>query len=806
MATRPPALSSVSTHPHIVLRGVRVHNLKQVDLEIPLNSLVVLCGPSGAGKSSLAFETVFAEGQRRFIESFSASARQSLERIERPDADRIAHVPPSVAIRTESWRRGLRETVATLAEIDNPLRRLFLRIGQIICPACRVPVQSRSPEDLARSFESLAAGTRVQLCLVPDATLETPAIWRSRGYARAIVDGATRPLAEISAAQWPSAWIVVDRLTAGQTAGDRVLESTENAFRDGAGRCLLLVPAEAATATSVVNVDGRHWNVRRFSRHWECHECQRQFQPPQTSLLEPGSSGGCPACRNEGDALCPVCLGSHLSPDGLALRIQNVNLAEFRAFTVDQASQRFAEWTASISGSESAQAHELLNELQRRVDAARRMSLGHVHLSRRAATLSGGQIRRLQLAAAIGSRLTGTLCVIDEPSSGLAVDEIPAVVEALRELIALRNSLIVIDHASDVVQAADHVIELGPGAGPAGGTVVYAGPPADPGFKLRLKPQATVQSSVRRPAGWITLRSVDGPRGDRVLRLPLGVLCVVSGRSGSGKTRLVHEVLVPALRARLEATAPASQGTVEFEDPAELASVSLLERVPLTRSSRSNVATWIDVFDEIRDVFALTSEARQRGFGAQQFSFNAAQGGQCRACRGSGVLRHEMQFLPDITLACPECGGTRYRREILDVKYRGCSIADVLAMSSGNATSFFRTHPRLSGRLQMLKQIGLDYLVLGQATDTLSGGEAQRLRLAACLASRQGATLIVCDDVTSGLHPGDILKVLQCLEELLSVGHSVVLVDNHPLVRQAAGFLVELESHRFVTTATWNGN
>lgn len=799
------APSSRPSAQSIELRGVRVHNLKRVDLDIPLGKLVVLTGVSGSGKSSLAFDTIFAEGQRRYIESFSPTTRQYLERIERPNADRIAHVPPAIAIRTDAATRFSSDTtVASLAEIDIVLRRLFSRLGRVVCSDCGVEVQSQSAVDLVRATSRLAAGTRIQFCFTPNEDLPEVAAWRARGFTRVILDGQTRLLDSLERdADLRSAWIVMDRLVVGKASSERIAESAESALREGGGRSVLLTEQSDPASSDLSQartIDERLWQVSSFSRHWECARCGREYLPPEPRLFEPGFNNGCPVCREQSSSTtsCPVCHGSRLCPEALAVRVGDFNLADVLRLTVDQA----ADFQTAVAGLPRLDQGQLVRDLGQRLDCVSDLGLGHLTLLRPSSTLTGGQMRRLLLANAQSSRITGTLCLVDEPSAGLHPSELPPVLAALRRLLERRNSVIVVDHSPQIILAADHVIDLGPGAGPQGGSVVFQGTPAE---LLTREESATAQAlrrhatpaskkrTPRQPSGWLTLSGIIRRNlQDVTLKVPLGVLCVVSGPGGSGKTTLISDALVPALRQRLDSTSSASQVPEQLEGGESLVEVAVVDQTPLTRSTRSNAATWIDVFDEIRDVFAMSPEARQRGFGPQHFSFNATQGGRCRACRGTGILRHDMHFLPDVTLPCPECGGSRYRREILDVKYRGRSIADVLSMSAAEAAVFFRNHPRLQARLQMLKQIGLDYLVLGQPTDTLSGGEAQRLKLAARLTTGRGPTLIVCDEATVGLHPTDVSRLIGCFDELLGIGHSIVVIDNSPDLIAAADYLIEV--------------
>ncbi|MFO1042320.1 MAG: ATP-binding cassette domain-containing protein [Planctomycetaceae bacterium] len=820
MAPNPTSLDDDSRSlRQIELRGVRVNNLRGIDLDLPLGQFVVLSGVSGAGKSSLAFDTIFAEGQRRYIESFSSSARQYLERIERPNADRIAHVPPAIGIRTDSaLRKSLgRATVASLAEVDSGLKRLFARIGRVVCPDCQCHVQAHAPIDVARTVATLAEGTRFQICFSPanNENLDAHA-WLTRGFTRVIDDSRSLVLSDFPVGKALSdSWIVVDRLVAGKASTDRIIESSEVALNEGNGRCVLFAESGGlddpdSHGKAEVLIDDHMWTQLRFSRHWDCPSCRRQFYPPEIRLFEPEFQGGCPVCRDPESQLtgldCATCRGTRLFPAALAVRIGNTNLADILEQTATRTSELLSTLANALSDESLRESALVRQELTRRIQSIINIGLGHLRLLRGTATLSGGQIRRLILAAAIGSRITGTLCLIDEPSAGLHRTELPLVVGAVRKLVDLRNSVIVVDHSPAIIQAADYVVDLGPGAGPAGGSIVFAGQPSQ---LASIKESATGQelakpggpnTPARTPRvfpGWMVLEQVNHRNLKNVnVKIPLGGLCVVTGPGGAGKSTLVMEVLIPALSDVLAGTTDSKslRRMASFQGGESLSDVAVIDRSPLTRSSRSNAATWIEAFDEIREIFGSTAEAKLRGFGVHHFSFNAAQGGRCRACHGTGILRHDMQFLPDVTLTCPECHGTRFRREILDVKYRGKSIADVLAMSASEALAFFRNHPRLQARLQMLKQIGLEYLVLGQPTDSLSGGEAQRLKLAARLTTSRGPTLIACDEPSAGLHPADVARLIGCFEELLGIGHSIVVIDNSVELLAAADHVIELPS------------
>lgn len=805
------------------LRGVRVHNLKNIDLDIPLERLVVVSGVSGSGKSSLAFDTLYAEGQRRYVESFSISARQHLERIDRPDADRIAHVPPAIAVRTDRiarHRTDARQTVATTGDLLDGFRLLFARIGRIICPGCHQEVRSHTSRDVLRAISELPAGTRCQLGFTaqPEAAAvsstrfdDIAAIWRARGFTRALRGNATHDLATTSS--WPSGEqvkLIVDRVVGGKTSLERITESADVSFREGKGHCWLMIETDepAGSSANIQIVDGRQWKYVPFHRQLVCTSCERQFLPVEPRLFSYLAAGACVSCLGTGidpakpalGSPCPACQGTRFREEARAVFVANQSISDICSGTIPQARTFIRELDDSMSSDDKQLTHLIRQDLAYRLQSVSELGLDYLTLNRTTSTLSGGETRRLMLAAVIGARTTGTLVVVDEPSAGLSPAEVPSVIQGLHRVRQLGNSVIAVDHSPDVVAAAEHVIELGPGAGPAGGEVVYQGPPKSD------FPTADI-NQVEEQRG----RKLDSKQTLRVTHAQLPFLSggnydfiragmnVVSGPSGSGKTTLLTKVLYPALSRRLNpdaAAVVADLGACDIEGFDEIKDVILIDQSPLTKSSRSNPATWLDVFDEIRQTFAATLDAKQKGLTPQSFSFNSSSGGRCLSCLGTGLLKHDMQFLPDLTLTCPECGGTRFRREILDVKYRGRSIADVLAMSASEAAVFFRSQPRVQYRFQLLKQIGLDYLVLGQPSQTLSGGEAQRLKLAARLATPgQGPSLIICDEPTTGLHPADLAPLIECFREMIANGHTLILADNNPALLSAADWQIEL-GHR----------
>ncbi len=810
------------------LRGVRVHNLKNLDLDIPLHQLVVLTGVSGSGKSSLAFETLFAEGQRRYIESFSIAARRHLERIERPNADRVAHVPVAIAVRSDRSRGNrpdIRTTVASVAELLDGFRLLFARAGRIICPGCTREIRAQSAADVVKKIISLPVGTRCQLGFATNDVQESDCVttWLARGFSRAIWDGVTHNLSEKPT--WPAGekWIVVDRLVSGKAVSERILESAETALREGEGRCCLWIDSNEATESETDDtcaIDRRTWQIARFSRRLECLACQRLFLPPEPRLFSHLMLGACRVCRGTGQSSstehdqrpCQACEGTRLREEARAVHVGDLSIANVYQLN-PSAALAFVRQLPQTLPSVQEKFTELIRvDIEQRLSVVCSLGLDYLRLNRPANSLSGGELRRLTLAAVIGSRITGTLVVVDEPSAGLTEAELPQVLAALRQVQSRRNSVVVVDHSSFIVSAADHVIELGPQAGPNGGNIIYQGHPAGripeenrPALLESGKPDAAIPPITNRQSMTTSTstRVKDSLRLTKVrhhnlydfqVEFPLGQLCVVTGPSGSGKTSLVTQVLFPTMCQQLGLPCDFEPiGSGELSGTAHLVDVVLVDQSPLTKSSRSNPATWLDVFDDIRQTFAMTMDAKQRGFTSRQFSFNSSAGGRCRSCLGTGLLKHDMQFLPDVTLPCPECGGTRYRQEILDVKYRGRSIAEVLAMSVLEAIAFFRSQPRIQHRLQILKQIGLDYLVLGQPSETLSGGEAQRLKLASRLTTPpRGACLIICDEPTTGLHPTDVHRLVACFRELLANGHSLVLADNSPELIDAADVVVEL--------------
>lgn len=888
---------------------MRVHNLQGIDLDLPLGKLIVLTGVSGAGKSSLAFDTLYAEGQRRYVESFPTYSRQFLERLEQPAADSIGRIPPAIAVRQTMPGGSRRATLASATEVLDYLRLLFARAGEIVCPTCRRPVIRHSPASVARLLAATTTSGRLQIgfpivtramaeSTTDDDLLRHLSHLTHAGFSRAVVGDATRPLSEITPAMIRAAavtLIIVDRLTTPIASSERLTDSLETAFREGGGSCVVLQEASAAhdmdaSASAVppkIAVDGRDWSMTGYDEGLVCGTCQREFPTPEPAHFSFQSPlGACPVCRGlgvvdpvaaidsaprgrrtggtksaivEGQVVCPECHGTRLQPFALAVEFAGHSLPAVTAMTVDEAlafATRFSPtrippsplagggpgWGGQMSrGSTEEITADALNvhfrlipPIVRRLELLRNVGLGYLTLDRPLRTLSRGEAQRARLAGACGSNLVNLLYVLDEPTTGLHPRDTERLLDVLLSLRDAGNTVVAVEHDPAVIARADHIVDLGPQAGHAGGRVVYQGPPAGvvnspesvtgDFIAGRRLVSATRRGDRREPSGWLHLSDVNhhNLRGVSVA-FPLGVLCVVSGVSGSGKSSLVLDVLLPAveraLRVRTQGEGEGetrSEGVRETRRTAsstpqlphsptppltysaltgteQLENVVYLDAAPIGRSPRSQPASFLGIFGEIRTLFAGTAEAKVQNLTARHFSFNAAGGGRCETCAGSGSVAVDMQFLPDVVVTCADCHGTRYRREILDVKYRGLSIAEVLALTARDAFTFFRGRTRIQRRLKYLKEAGLEYLSLGQPARTLSGGESQRLKLAAFLSQGTRArTLIVLEEPTTGLHPQDVGRLLDCWNTLLAAGHSLIVIEHNLDVIRSADYVIDL--------------
>jgi excinuclease ABC subunit A len=902
---------------HIALRGVEVHNLDHIDLDIPHRKLVVLCGASGSGKSSLAIDTLYAEGQRRYIESFSTYARQFLQRLERPQCDRIDGIPPAIAITSASASRSSRATVGTATETMDYLRLLMAKIGRVFCLECGGEVRRDSPAIAARQLAALPADTRYMLAfplpVVRAGDGESlAAALKEEGFLRVVaaerlVDLAVEPLPEMPEAATGGdglLYVVVDRLQAGAVTEERLHDSLETALAKGGGTCHALVaPGDGLESLGKpCTIAGQPWRRIGWSTSLACENCGIESPQPEPRLYSFNSPlGACPECEGFGnvididmelvvpdpaksiregaiapwnspayshelDALmelagdydipvdapfsqlderakglvidglperkfggikgffdwlarrkykmhvrvflsrwrsyrtCPTCHGTRLRREALAARIGGRNIAEISAMKIRDAAEFFSR--LKLSDYERTVARTMLGAVQARLRYLENVGLGYLTLDRTLRTLSGGEIRRVALGSALGSSLVNMLYVLDEPSIGLHPRDVGQLIEAILALRDRLNTVVVVEHEESIIRAADQVIEIGPGAGRRGGRVVFQGTPAEierdehslTGDYLAGRRGIHPSGRRREPEhGWIRLA---GARGNNLqgitVEFPLGVLCVVTGVSGSGKSTLVEDTLYPALCRRLRKDAPKPYPHDDVFGDGQLDDVIMVDQSPIGRSPRSNPVTYLKAFDEVRSVFADTIEARTRGLSASHFSFNV-DGGRCPVCEGDGQIAIDMQFLADVYMKCGECGGSRYRKEILDVKYRGRHIAEVLDMTVREAFTFFRGCPKVQARLKRLIDVGLDYVRLGQPANTLSGGEAQRLKLAAYMsAARRGRCLFILDEPTTGLHFSDIVQLLDCFDALLAIGHSLIVVEHNLQMVKMADYLIDL--------------
>ena len=874
----------------IVLRGVRVHNLKGIDVTIPTRKLVVITGVSGSGKSSLAFDTLYAEGQRRYVESLSSYARQFLERMEKPRVDEVLGICPAIAIRQRTLSRSPRSTVATATEIHDHLRLLFARAGRVVCDGCGQEVGRDSPTQVADRLLKEPSGTRLLVGFrLPEAgggsaplLPEALAALRKRGFSRLLVKGEVVLTAELTEPAPQDALVLVDRLVVRESERSRIVESLETALREGGGRAVVERPG---------------LDPLRVSERFECARCDRLFVEPQPRLFSFNNPfGACPACHGFGNLIevdlalvvpdkhkslaagaiepwnkphyrgllaqlrrfarqrgipldvpwsfldeghrrlvlegdedfsgvlgffrwlegrkyrvqvraflaryrgyqeCPACTGGRLRPEALRVRLGERSIRHISSLTVG-AARRFLAGL-QLTGAEQAVAGRVLHELDRRLQFLEEVGLDYLGLDRASATLSGGESQRIALAAALGTGLVGTLFVLDEPSVGLHPRDTDRLIGILKALRDQGNTVVLVEHDTALVEAADHVIDLGPGAGDQGGRVVYQGETAALTSEPRSLTAKYLRGDLRIPvparrrrgnglflnvrgASLHNLRSLDA-------RFPLGAFTAVTGVSGSGKSTLVHDVLCARLKRRRgssERGGPVVEGA-EYVDELEI-----VDQSPLGRSPRSNPVTYMKAFDAIRELFAATPEARRLGLGARDFSFNMP-GGRCEACAGDGRVRVDLQFLADAWLVCESCGGRRYRAPVLQVRWRARSIDQVLDTTVHEALQLFAGQHRVLRRLKVLEQIGLGYLRLGQPASTLSGGEAQRVKLAAHLLRRPGPrVLYVLDEPTTGLHMGDVAELLNALQRLLDGGATLVVIEHNLHVIKQADWVIDL--------------
>ena len=898
----------------IKIEGARAHNLKNINVEIPRDKLVVVTGLSGSGKSSLAFDTIYAEGQRRYVESLSAYARQFLGQMDKPDVDNIEGLSPAISIDQKTTSHNPRSTVGTVTEVYDYLRLLYARAGRPHCPNCGKPIAQQSVDQMVDAILTQPEGTKLLIMaqLVRGKKGEHRKILdqiRRDGYVRVRIDGELRDLGEEIALEKQKKHtieIVVDRLVVRAGMESRLADSLETALHAGGGVVYVQI------------VDG---DTLMFSENFACVDCGislPEIAPRMFSFNSP--FGACPVCTGLGshkefdeelvvpdptlsvadgvfaplsknpnsygmraitallrahdydehtpwkrmdkktqkmllygseeyvsfrytnmfgeekeynvpyegvlpalarryretdseemresyedymtDTPCTACHGARLKPETLAVTIGGKSIADLTALTIREADAFLVEAEKDFSPREAKIAVEILKEIHARLHFLLDVGLDYLTLSRAAGTLSGGEAQRIRLATQIGSGLMGVLYILDEPSIGLHQRDNNRLLATLRHLRDLGNTLIVVEHDEDTMYAADHIIDIGPGAGEHGGEVVAEGtaeeimknPASITGQYLARKKFIPVPAERRKGNG--NFLEVVGAAENNLkeinVKFPLGTLTLVTGVSGSGKSTLVNEILYRGVASRLYRAKGKPGKHKKIKGLEHIDKVINIDQQPIGRTPRSNPATYTGVFDAIRDLFSQVSESRMRGYKAGRFSFNV-KGGRCEACRGDGILKIEMQFLPDVYVPCEVCKGARYNRETLEVHYKGKTIAEVLDMTIDEAVDFFQNVPRIARKLEIIRDVGLGYIRLGQPATTLSGGEAQRVKLATELSKRStGKTLYILDEPTTGLHAADIHKLLVILQRLVDGGDTVVVIEHNLDVIKAADYVIDL--------------
>ncbi len=901
---------------YIEIRGARTHNLRNVSLRLPRDRLIVVTGLSGSGKSSLAFDTIYAEGQRKYVESLSAYARQFLGQMTKPDVDQISGLPPTIAIAQQAGRGNPRSTVATTTEVYDYLRLLFARVGIPHCPTCGRAVQRQTVTQIVDRVNELPPESRVMVLapLVRGQKGEHQEVFSRilrEGFVRVRVDGVVSEVKSpppLEKGRRHTIEAVVDRLVLRPEVRGRLTESVETALKTAAGLVVVChQPPEAGAAAESA------WAETVFSERYACIECGvslPELEPRIFSFNSP--HGACPKCEGlgvvlefdpeliapdptrslEGGAIeawqgggrsltaahskmlrefcarfgvspatpfqsiperlrrillhgtapedeqefggpfegvipnlqrrwtstesesvqtrlhaflserpCPACGGARLRPESLAVRVGGHGIHDLVRMSIAAAAE--AMDTLAVPDALRTVADAILREIRQRLRFMIDVGIGYLTLNRASGTLSGGEAQRIRLATQVGSGLVGVCYVLDEPTIGLHQRDNARLIASLRQLTDLGNTVLVVEHDVDMIAAAEWVVDVGPGAGAHGGRVLVCGPREELLASTESVTAKYLRGELgvslpeqRRPVRWPRSIEVKAAAENNLksidVRFPLDVFCCVTGVSGSGKSTLVNQILLPALQRRLHGARLRPGAHERLIGAGRIDKVIEIDQSPIGRTPRSNPATYTGVFDPIRELFAKTREARLRGYTAARFSFNV-KGGRCETCQGQGTQRIEMHFLPDLFVECPECRGTRYNRETLEIRYRGRSIADVLAMQAEEALAFFDSFANIRQLLQALCDVGLGYITLGQSSVTVSGGEAQRVKLAAELGRpAAGRTLYVLDEPTTGLHFADIHRLLDVLNRLCNLGHSILVIEHNLDVIKQADWIIDL--------------
>ncbi|MEM8670647.1 MAG: excinuclease ABC subunit UvrA [Planctomycetota bacterium] len=788
------------------IRGARVHNLQNVDIDIRRDAMTVITGVSGSGKSSLAFDTLFAEGQRQYIDSLSAYARQFLDQIPRPDVDSIDGLAPTLAIDQKPGTSGTRSTVATVTEIYDYLRLLFARVGTPHCTECGSSISQQSPDAIRESLLALPEKTKLVL-MAPlirgrrGAHREVLESIRTAGLIRARVDGEIyllEDLPELAPRKLHTIEAVVDRLSIREGVESRLHESVELALRLGSGVLSTLSQDESGD-----------WQESLYSTAMACIECGASFpeiEPRTFSFNSP--YGACPDCDGlgvvgEDREICAECDGARLRSEARRVTIEGKAIHELTAMPLDETENWITGLSDRLPPLASRVAQPIEREVKRRLAFLQRVGVSYLTLDRSSETLSGGELQRVRLATSIGSGLVGVCYVLDEPSIGLHPADHDRLIECLRELQQQGNTVVVVEHDEATMLAADQLVDIGPAAGREGGHIIASGTPKQVARDKKsltgqfLSGKRSVPIPVeRRPADtadWIELNGVTTHNLKRVdARFPIGRLIGVAGVSGSGKSSLINDTLYPALAHQLGLKAATPGPFRSLQGATTIEKLVPIDQTPIGRSPRSCPATYCGVLDDIRKVFAATREAKTRGFSPSRFSFNSAAG-RCELCKGHGVERVEMNFLSDLFVTCSRCGGKRFNRQTLQVRFKGASVADVLEMSVDQASEFFENVDRIHRRLESLRAVGLGYLHLGQSSTTLSGGEAQRIKLGTELVRGGGGeTMYFLDEPTTGLHFADVERLVGVLGRLVDAGNTVLVIEHNFDLLAACDWIVDL--------------
>lgn len=892
----------------IKLRGVRVNNLKDIDLDIPHGQLLSICGRSGSGKSSLAFDTLYAEGQRRYMESLSPYTRQFLEQLDKPDADSIEGIPPAIAVRASRGHAGPRSTVGTATEIQEYLQQLFAQASEIVCSKCETPVSKHNPDSLSRTLQELPEGTRYQIGFRQKLVSTDEEVFqfaltqlKEQAFSRVIIDGTTHSLEPLPSCQAaPEIITVVDRLSGGSSE-QRIRESLETAFRFGEGSVVVLLAASGSD-TNTTSIDGKQWQSTDYHRKPVCTTCGTAYSEPLPQMFSfSNAHGACTTCEGFGSVAnldmdlivpdksktiaqgaiapwttpayehelhellelasdykipvnkpfeelsdkqfnliwdgvedrdfggltgffdwlerkkykmhisvflrrwksyepCPSCNGDRLTPESLSFQVDGKNIADICRLDIQDAHDFFGQLQENKKFRSIAE--RITRDVHNRLGYLCDVGLGYLQLDRQVRTLSSGESQRVSLTSSLGSTLVNMLYVLDEPSCGLHAHDSEKLASAIKRLNSRGNTVVTVDHNPAIIKSADRIVEVGPEAGAAGGEISFDGSLAElteedasltGEFLANRLGLINPERSSRKSKASIELRGASGNNLKNVdVTFPLNCLCVVTGVSGAGKSSLVQQTLYPALARKKKTNVSNALSYDSVIGDHHIDEIVLVDASPVGRSPRSNPVTYIKAFDDIRKTFADTIDAKTRNLTASHFSFNV-DGGRCNHCKGEGHTVVDMQFLADVYVKCSQCQGTRYRDDILAVKYRSKNIHNVLNLTVREAFPFFRGQTKVQTRLKALIDVGLEYIRLGQPATTLSSGEAQRLKLAHYLNnSKTKRALFILDEPTSGLHMADVERLVDCFDILISAGHSIITVEHNLQLIKHADWIIDI--------------